>query len=176
MTTSTIFANPSSEPARCAAHPTVETGLSCIQCERPICPRCVAQTPVGQLCKACYRGRQPAQYQLDTLQLGLGVLTAMVCSFLLSIAALSIIAPLPIYSIFLVVLIAAPATRFLTIAVDKASRTRRGKRFQLAVAVAIIVGALPVIALPLCFGWPPDALMLGLFVGIIANHSMRYLR
>lgn len=39
----------------CAAHPEVETGLSCGRCGTPICPRCMVQTPVGAHCPACAR-------------------------------------------------------------------------------------------------------------------------
>jgi len=40
-------------PLRCAAHPKVETYLRCGKCEKPICPRCMVQTPVGARCRSC---------------------------------------------------------------------------------------------------------------------------
>ena len=40
---------------RCAAHPEVETGLSCGRCGTYICPRCMVQTPVGARCNNCAR-------------------------------------------------------------------------------------------------------------------------
>jgi hypothetical protein len=40
---------------RCAAHPDVETELSCGKCGRPICPDCMVQTPVGIRCRDCAR-------------------------------------------------------------------------------------------------------------------------
>jgi hypothetical protein len=40
---------------RCAAHPDVETALRCGKCGKPICPRCLVQTPVGARCPDCAR-------------------------------------------------------------------------------------------------------------------------
>ena len=38
---------------RCAAHPNVETNLRCGKCGKPICPKCMVQTPVGARCPDC---------------------------------------------------------------------------------------------------------------------------
>lgn len=35
---------------RCYYHPDVETGLSCTECGRPICPKEMISTPVGHKC------------------------------------------------------------------------------------------------------------------------------
>jgi len=35
---------------RCAYHPNVETNLRCGKCGKPICPKCMVQTPVGARC------------------------------------------------------------------------------------------------------------------------------
>jgi hypothetical protein len=40
---------------RCAAHPDVETNLRCGKCDKPICPKCLVQTPVGARCPECAR-------------------------------------------------------------------------------------------------------------------------
>ena len=40
-------------PMRCARDPSVETYLRCGRCEKPICPRCMIQTPVGAKCREC---------------------------------------------------------------------------------------------------------------------------
>ncbi|MGK2932042.1 MAG: rhomboid family intramembrane serine protease [Solirubrobacterales bacterium] len=41
----------------CYRHPSVETGVSCSSCGRPICPDCMTQTPVGFRCPECSRER-----------------------------------------------------------------------------------------------------------------------
>lgn len=38
---------------QCATHPDVETNLRCGKCGKPICPRCLIQTPVGARCPDC---------------------------------------------------------------------------------------------------------------------------
>ena len=38
---------------QCAIHPDVETNLRCGKCGKPICPKCLVQTPVGARCPDC---------------------------------------------------------------------------------------------------------------------------
>jgi membrane associated rhomboid family serine protease len=39
--------------ATCYRHPDRETGVSCSNCGRPICPECMTATPVGMRCPEC---------------------------------------------------------------------------------------------------------------------------
>jgi membrane associated rhomboid family serine protease len=41
--------------AVCYRHPGRETGVSCSNCDRPICPDCMTATPVGMRCPECSR-------------------------------------------------------------------------------------------------------------------------
>jgi membrane associated rhomboid family serine protease len=41
----------------CYRHPTRETGVSCSNCGRPICPDCMTSTAVGMRCPECARQR-----------------------------------------------------------------------------------------------------------------------
>lgn len=41
--------------ATCYRHPDRETGVSCSNCGRPICPDCMTPTPVGMRCPECSR-------------------------------------------------------------------------------------------------------------------------
>jgi membrane associated rhomboid family serine protease len=41
----------------CYRHPTVETGVSCSNCGRPICPDCMTPTTVGMRCPECAKQR-----------------------------------------------------------------------------------------------------------------------
>jgi membrane associated rhomboid family serine protease len=41
----------------CYRHPSRETGVSCSNCGRPICPDCMTPTPVGMRCPECARDR-----------------------------------------------------------------------------------------------------------------------
>ena len=51
---------------RCATHPQTETYLSCGRCDKPICPRCLVQTPVGAKCKKCANVRPDPVYHIST--------------------------------------------------------------------------------------------------------------
>ena len=42
-----------SQAMTCHWHPAVPTGLSCSQCQRPICTQCLVQAPVGIRCREC---------------------------------------------------------------------------------------------------------------------------
>ena len=43
--------------ATCYRHPSRETGVSCSNCGRPICPDCMTTTPVGMRCPECGKQR-----------------------------------------------------------------------------------------------------------------------
>jgi membrane associated rhomboid family serine protease len=45
------------EMAVCYRHPNRETGVSCSNCGKPICPDCMTATPVGMRCPDCSRQR-----------------------------------------------------------------------------------------------------------------------
>ena len=68
---------------RCATHPNIETNLRCGKCGKPICPKCMVQTPVGARCPDCARlyklptYRVSARYYLRAIGTALGM--AIVC-------------------------------------------------------------------------------------------------
>jgi membrane associated rhomboid family serine protease len=47
--------------ATCYRHPNRETGVSCSNCGKPICPDCMTPTPVGMRCPDCAGQRQRVQ-------------------------------------------------------------------------------------------------------------------
>ncbi len=51
---------------RCANHPEIETHLRCSRCGKPICVRCVVQTPVGGRCAPCANLKKPPMFQVGT--------------------------------------------------------------------------------------------------------------
>jgi hypothetical protein len=71
---------------RCATHPNVETELACSRCGKPICPRCLVQTPVGARCRECARVTRLPTYQLPPLYLLRGVGAALTAGGALGVA------------------------------------------------------------------------------------------
>ena len=55
------------ETLRCATHPDVETNLRCGKCGKPICPRCMVQTPVGARCRECARLYKLPTYRVSSV-------------------------------------------------------------------------------------------------------------
>lgn len=62
----------------CPRNPGVETALRCQQCESPICPRCLVQTPVGMKCRDCARIVRSPIYTVRGLALWRSVGIALV--------------------------------------------------------------------------------------------------
>jgi membrane associated rhomboid family serine protease len=52
--------------ATCYRHPSRETGVSCSNCGRPICPDCMTTTPVGMRCPECAGERTVVKTIRDT--------------------------------------------------------------------------------------------------------------
>ena len=59
--------------ATCYRHPDRETGVSCSNCGRPICPDCMTPTPVGMRCPEC--SREKTQVRTMSTMYGAPVLT-----------------------------------------------------------------------------------------------------
>ncbi len=55
------------ETTRCAAHPDVETALRCGKCGKPICPKCMVQTPVGARCRECAKLYKLPTYRVSSV-------------------------------------------------------------------------------------------------------------
>lgn len=53
------------ETLRCATHPDTPTNLRCGKCGKPICPKCLVQTPVGARCRDCARLYKLPTYRLS---------------------------------------------------------------------------------------------------------------
>ena len=70
---------------KCDTHPKIETNLRCGKCGKPICPKCMVQTPVGARCPDCAKlhklptYRVSAKYYLKSTGTALGM--ALVCGF-----------------------------------------------------------------------------------------------
>jgi hypothetical protein len=90
-------------PMRCATHPDVETNLRCSRCGKPICPKCLVQTPVGARCRECARLSRPPTFRVSgrhyLIAAGTALGLAVVVGFLWGIIELF----LPFYFFSLIV-------------------------------------------------------------------------
>ena len=68
---------------RCATHPDVETNLRCGKFGKPICPKCLVQTPVGARCSDCAQLTKVPTFSVSTpyylRAIGAGLGMAIVC-------------------------------------------------------------------------------------------------
>lgn len=160
-------AQPAAAIEYCYRHPDRETGLHCIQCNRPICGACAQTTPVGQLCPECRRGRRPSNYQVSPGNVIVGAVVALIAS---AITALLLLFVARGFFSLIILFIAGPAiAEFIVRIVDQATRLKRGRAMQIAVGAAIALGSAPV---ALFFGNP----LLLLFTALAVTTAVARLR
>ncbi len=141
---------------KCATHPNIETALRCGKCGKPICPKCMVQTPVGARCPECARlyrlptYRVPAAYYLRAAgaALGMAVLTGVLWGVLRGF--------LPFF--FLNLALGAGAGYAVGEVVSLAVNRKRGKGLMAVAGLAVIISFLVSIFLP----WQPWFIILRL--------------
>jgi hypothetical protein len=138
-------------PLFCYNHPTVETGLRCSRCGRPICTRCARLTPTGYRCPECMKTQQRVFETAEWYDYPIAAVIA---------GAIALLGSLIVPRLGFFTILVAPFVGFIIAeAVRAAVRKRRGKRlFQIAAAAA----ALGCAALPL----------LGLVVGGVGGRAL----
>ncbi|MBN1367329.1 MAG: hypothetical protein JW967_05340 [Dehalococcoidales bacterium] len=133
---------------KCAVHPDVETNLRCGKCDKPICPKCMVQTPVGARCRECAKlyklptYRMSIQYYLRAIGTGLGMaaVTGVIWGLLGNI----------IPFIFLNLLIGAAVGYVIAEVIHLAVNRKRG--IPLAVIAGIAVGLSYLVAIIVPWG------------------------
>ena len=132
-------------PVFCANHPGVETSLRCNKCEKPICAKCAIRTPTGYRCKECVRGQQKIFETATGIDYVLGFVTAAVLALLASLLV-GLISGIAGFFAFIVIFFAAPTVGMVIAeAVRYVTRKHRSRPLFITVAVAVVLGALPVI-------------------------------
>ena len=152
---------------RCAYHPDVETNLRCGKCGKPICPKCLVQTPVGARCPDCaklYRlptYRLSTQYYLRAAGTGLGM--AIVCGIVWGVIEWVI----PFFSINL--LLAPGAGYAIGEVISLSVNRKRGTGLAAIAGIALVISYLVAMFFPwgLRFGlFDLLAIALGIFVAV----------
>ncbi|MEE8193974.1 MAG: B-box zinc finger protein [Dehalococcoidales bacterium] len=125
---------------RCATHPGVETALRCSKCGRPICPKCMVETPVGARCPQCARLYRLPTFQVNTryllIAVGVGLGTAIVYGLIWGVVG-------SLLNFFLLNLLLAAGAGYATSEVISLSTNRkRGIKLATIAALAVVISYL----------------------------------
>jgi len=131
-------------PTYCANHPNVETSLRCNKCGKPICAKCAVRMPTGYRCKECVRGQLKIFDTAQWYDYVLGFITAGILGFLASLLAL-FVSGLSFIGWILIIIGAPTAGVVIAEGVRLVIKKRRSRALFITIAVAMVLGALPVI-------------------------------
>jgi hypothetical protein len=122
---------------RCATHPNVETNLRCGKCDKPICPKCLVQTPVGARCRDCARLRRIPTYNITPLQYTKAIAVALVLSIVTGIVWSRLRSWLSfLYLDFILALLIGYAIgELVSLSINK----RRGTKLQVLAGLAVVL-------------------------------------
>jgi hypothetical protein len=131
-------------PTYCANHPNVETSLRCNKCGKPICARCAVRMPVGYRCKECVRGQLKIFDTAMWYDYVLGFIVAGFLGFLASLLA-GLVSSLSFIGWILIIIGAPTAGVVIAEGVRLVIKKRRSRALFITIAMAMVLGALPVI-------------------------------
>ena len=157
---------------KCATHPEVETNLRCGKCGKPICPRCMVQTPVGARCPDCARLYKLPTYRVSTSYylraIGTALGMAVVCGVVWGLIG----SVVPFF--YLNLLLAPGAGYAIAEVVGLAVNRKRGRGLATVAGAAVVISYLVTIFLP--WGLPfsllhilLDLLAVGLGIFVAVN-------
>jgi len=120
---------------KCDTHPEVETNLTCGRCGRPICPRCMVQTPVGPRCSQCARLKPLPTYQVTPrhyfiasgVGLGVAIATGFVWAFI----------PFGGYFFYFSILIGLGVGYIVGEAISRSVNRKRGRGLQMVGGICV---------------------------------------
>ena len=157
---------------KCAYHPDVETNLRCGKCGKPICPKCMVQTPVGARCPDCAKLYKLPTYSVSTKYYLRAAGTALGMAIVCGIAWGVVRAYVPF--IFFNLLLAAGAGYAIGEVVSLSVNRKRGTGLAIVGGIAVVISYLVSIFSNLLFNFGASfslfdllALALGIFVAVI---------
>ena len=156
---------------KCATHPQVETNLRCGKCGKPICPKCLVQTPVGARCADCAQLYKLPTYQVTgkhyLRSVGVGLGMAIVCGLAWGVIDWTI----PLFSLNL--LLAPGAGYAIGEVVSLSVNRKRGTGLAVVAGIAVAISYLLTFFFPASFPhslfnvlYDLLALALGIFVAV----------
>jgi len=122
---------------RCATHPDIETNLLCGKCSKPICPKCLIQTPVGARCRECARLKCIPTYNITIAQYIRAILVALGLSIVTGIfwGRLRIWLSYIYIDLLAALLIGYAIGELVSLSINK----RRGTKLQVVAALAVVL-------------------------------------
>ncbi len=146
------------ESMRCDAHPDVETALRCGKCDKPICPKCMVETPVGARCRECARINKLPTFQISNKQMlvssCVGLLIAVAYGFLWGM--LSLFANF----IFLNLLLGAGAGFVISEGMSRVINRKRGTKLAVIAIILVVVSGFASIFTPLGMIYSPTIMFI----------------
>ena len=125
---------------QCATHPKVETELTCGRCDRPICPRCLVQTPVGARCRQCAGVRRLPTFEVSPAYAARGLGASLVAGAVVGAAWAGLLSNNLGVAGYFVFFVALGIGYAVGEAVSWATNRKRGPALQ-GIAVAGVVEA-----------------------------------
>ena len=160
---------------RCAIHPEIETNLRCARCGKPICPKCLVETPVGAKCQDCAGLSQLPTYYVSTKYYLRAVVTGLVIAIICGLVWSVVMGFAPIY----LNLLLAPGVGYAIGEVVSLSVNRkRGTGLAVIAGIAVVISYLVSIVTGALFSqgfalglfhiiFDLIAIALGIFVAVI---------
>ena len=156
---------------KCAKHSDIETNLTCNKCGKPICPKCMVQTPVGARCPDCARMSRVPTYRVSIQHylraIGAGLGAAILCGIIWGL--INWVVPFLSFNLLL-----APAAGYaISEAISRSVNRKRGRGLAIVAGFAVVISYLITLLLPggIPFGifgimYHLLALGLGVFVSV----------
>jgi hypothetical protein len=157
---------------KCSYHPDVETALKCGKCGKPICPKCLVETPVGARCPDCAKTTKLPTFQLSARHYLIAAGTALGLAIFIGFIWGMLRSFLPFIALDL--LLAAGVGFVIGELVGRAVNRKRGKWLALIGALAIAAAYLASIPGNMLFKYDAVfhfldllAIAIGIFVAVI---------
>jgi len=122
---------------RCATHPEIETNLRCAKCGKPICPKCLVQTPVGAKCQDCAGLSKLPTYHVSTKYYLRAVGTGLVIAIILGLVWGVVMSLVPFF--YLKLLLAPGAGYAIGELVSLSVNRKRGTRLAVVAGVTVVI-------------------------------------
>ncbi len=131
----TMVQDTSPPTLECAFHPGRETSLRCGRCGKPICVKCIVQTPVGARCKECAQVRALPTYRADPLTVARAGIAGLIVS---AVGFTLVFIFFRAFSMWLSI----PIGLAVGEAISFGSNRKRAHSLQTTAAAAVVIGAL----------------------------------